>query len=104
MELATIPPGAQAKAHLHREQESAAYIISGELVLWFGTGLEESVMAGPGDFVYIPEGVPHLPMNRSHTEPVVAILTRTDPNEQESVVPLPDLDRLAHIAGSSVRG
>ncbi len=48
-----------------------------------------------GDFMYIPANVPHLPINPSPTETAVAILARTDPMEQESVVLLPDLDALA---------
>jgi uncharacterized RmlC-like cupin family protein len=43
--------------------------------------------------VYIPAGVPHLPANLS-TEPVTAVIARTDTNEQESVVLLPELDHL----------
>ena len=44
-----------------------------------------------GDFWYIPAGIPHLPFNPYDTE-AVAILSRTDPNEQESVVLRPDLE------------
>jgi uncharacterized RmlC-like cupin family protein len=44
--------------------------------------------------------MPHLPYNLSDTESCVAVIARTDPNEQESVVLLPELenrpDRLAH--------
>jgi uncharacterized RmlC-like cupin family protein len=36
--------------------------------------------------------VPHLPYNPSTTENFVAVIARTDPNEQESVVVLPELD------------
>jgi uncharacterized RmlC-like cupin family protein len=36
--------------------------------------------------VFIPAGIPHLPRNPSDDEPFVAIVARTDPNEQESVV------------------
>ena len=43
-----------------------------------------------GDIIHIPAGVPHQPANASQTEPLVAIIARTDPNEQESVVVLPD--------------
>lgn len=96
MEVATLPPGARARAHLHADHESAAYIISGEFVFWCGEQLEERLVAGPGDFLYIPSGVPHLPENASRTEPAVAILARTDPNENESAVSLPELDSLAH--------
>jgi uncharacterized RmlC-like cupin family protein len=41
--------------------------------------------AEAGDFVYIPAGVPHQPYN-PFEEPARAVLARTDPNEQESVV------------------
>ncbi len=51
-----------------------------------------------GDFLYIPAGVRHLPVNLSDTEPLVGIIARTDPEEQESVVLLPDLDELPHLA------
>jgi uncharacterized RmlC-like cupin family protein len=39
--------------------------------------------------------MPHLPYNLSQTESCVAVIARTDPKEQESVVLLPELD-LAH--------
>lgn len=102
LQLATIPPGARTKAHLHTDHESAAYIISGQLVFWFGEGLWGKVTAGPGDFLYIPPGyippgVPHLSLNGSNTDLVVAVLARTDPNEHESTVLLPELDDLDHV-------
>jgi uncharacterized RmlC-like cupin family protein len=37
--------------------------------------------------------MPHLPANVSD-RPATAIITRTDPNEQESVVLLPELEAL----------
>ena len=43
--------------------------------------------------LYIPAGEPHLPFN-SGPEPVVAVIARTDPNEQESVTLLPELEAL----------
>jgi uncharacterized RmlC-like cupin family protein len=50
-----------------------------------------------GEFVYIPPDVPHLPVNFSPTEPIETVVSRTDPNEQESVINLPELDRLPHV-------
>lgn len=91
MHLLTIPPGARAEPHLHEGHETAIYVLAGHSEMWFGEGLTEYMTADAGDFVYIPAGVPHLPANASDTEPVVAILARTDPNEQESVVLRPDL-------------
>jgi hypothetical protein len=45
-----------------------------------------------GDFLYIPANLPHLPYNLSQSESCVVVIARTDPNEQESVVLLPELD------------
>ncbi len=92
MHLVTVPPGGRAQAHLHENHESAIYVISGESEVWYGDDLEERLLVRAGEFMYIPEGVPHLPTNASESEPCVAVLARTAPNEQESVVPLPELD------------
>jgi uncharacterized RmlC-like cupin family protein len=81
----TIPPLGRAKPHLHERHESAVYVVSGEAGMWYGDGLKEHVWMRPGDFLYIPANVPHLPYNPSATMPCVGIIARTDPNEQESV-------------------
>jgi uncharacterized RmlC-like cupin family protein len=93
----TIPPGGRARAHLHAGHESAIYVLSGGAVMWSGEGLGERHEAHAGDFVYIPAGTPHLPVNASADQPCLALVARTDPNEQESVVLLPDLDGLPHL-------
>ncbi|HEX3606760.1 MAG TPA: cupin domain-containing protein [Candidatus Dormibacteraeota bacterium] len=93
----TIPPGGRARAHLHEGHESAIYLISGDAVVWFGEGLAERLEQHAGDFLYIPAGTPHLPVNASGTEACIALVARTDPNEQESVVLLPELDGLPHL-------
>jgi uncharacterized RmlC-like cupin family protein len=98
MQMVTIPPGAKARAHYHEAHETALYVLSGKAGMWYGEGLTEHMVNGAGDFVYIPAGVPHMPYNPSATENVVAIIARTDPNEQESVVLRPDLDGLKPAA------
>jgi uncharacterized RmlC-like cupin family protein len=60
--------------------------------MWYGQGMQDYLVAGAGDFVSIPAGVPHVPINLSQTEPCVALIARTDPNEQESVVLVPELE------------
>jgi uncharacterized RmlC-like cupin family protein len=92
MQLATIPPLSRARAHVHAAHETAVYAVSGISGCWYGAELEQHVTLHPGEFLYIPAGVPHLPYNPSETEPCVAVIARTDPNEQESVVLLPELD------------
>lgn len=94
MQLLTIPPGGRAKAHKHAAHESAIYMLSGIGAMWYGHRLEHHVLLHPADFLYIPADMPHLPYNPSTTEDAVAIISRTDPNEQESVVLLPHLDDL----------
>ncbi len=94
MQMLTIPPGGRAKAHKHASPETAIYVISGEAGVWFGNELQEHAITRSGDFFYIPADMPHLPYNASETEACVAIIARTDPNEQESVVLLPHLDAL----------
>jgi uncharacterized RmlC-like cupin family protein len=98
MHLLTIPPGGRAKAHLHANHETAIYILQGTAEMWYGEGLREHLTVSAGDFLYIPAGMPHLPANPSATETAVAILARTDPNEQESVELLPELDGHAGTA------
>ena len=62
MHIVTIPPGASARPNL-----------------------EYVMVIKAGDFCYIPAGVPHQPYNPTD-KPVRAVIARTDPNEQESVV------------------
>ena len=94
LHLLTIPPGGRAHAHLHEHHETALYVLSGEAEMWYGERLQEHMVTRAGDFVYIPAGMPHLPANTSQTQTCVALIARTDPNEQESVVLLPELDAL----------
>jgi uncharacterized RmlC-like cupin family protein len=93
MHLLTIPPGGRAKAHKHESHETAIYVMSGEAHVWHGENLAEHSIVRAGEFFYIPAGVPHLPANLSDA-PVTAVIARTDPNEQESVVLLPELEAL----------
>ena len=88
-----IPPGGRTKAHLHEAHESAVYVLSGTIRVYHGPGLSaEPLTSEAGDFVFIPAGVPHVAVNTSETEEAIALLSRTDPNEQESVVLLSELD------------
>ena len=93
MHLLTIPPGGRAKAHMHETHETAIYMLSGEAHTWYGENLEHHVIVKAGEMFYIPAGVPHLPANLSD-QPASAVIARTDPNEQESVVLLPHLEAL----------
>jgi uncharacterized RmlC-like cupin family protein len=93
LHLVEIPPGAAARAHLHRGHETAIYVVSGRAEMRYGIALEQRLSAGAGDFLFIPAGMPHLPCNPSDTEPCVAVVARTDPSEQERVELLPWLEQ-----------
>jgi len=94
LQLVTIPPGGRAKTHKHATHETAIYALQGTSGAWHGERLEHHSIVKPCDFFYIPADVPHLPYNPSKTETVVAVIARTDPNEQESVVLLPELEKI----------
>jgi uncharacterized RmlC-like cupin family protein len=92
MQMLTIPPGEIGRAHKHEGHETAIYILSGESGVWYGENLEYHETARAGEYVYISAGMPHMPYNLNDKTDCVAIIARTDPNEQESVVLLPDLE------------
>ena len=92
LQIAAIPPGAWSKAHMHAGHETAIYILSGEAGMWYGEKLKDHLVARAGDFVYVPADVPHLPYNLSDIDYCVAIVARTNPDEQESVVLMPEFD------------
>lgn len=85
MHMVVIPPGGRAKAHYHAAHETAIYMLEGVSEMLYGEKLEKHMRVEQGDYVYIPPGVPHQPYNP--TDKVArAIIARTDPREQESVV------------------
>ncbi len=92
MQMLTIPPGESGRAHKHDGHETAIYILRGESGVFYGEHLEHHQTAGDGDYVYIPAGMPHMPYNTNLANECVAIIARTDPDEQESVVLLPELE------------
>ena len=92
LQIVRIPPGGRAKAHKHDGHETAIHILRGKSGMWYGENLEQHLVARAGDFLYIPASMPHLPYNLSDAESCVAVIARTDPNEQESIVLLPELE------------
>ena len=86
MNVATIPPGGVARAHIHVGFEVMLYILEGTVRHRYGPGLRESVDNGAGDFIYIEPGVPHEVYNLSNSEPVVAVVSRSDASEWEHIV------------------
>jgi uncharacterized RmlC-like cupin family protein len=87
MNVATIPAGGVAYAHVHVDFELMLYILQGRVRHEYGPGLRQSVENEAGDFIYIEPGVPHEVFNLSQSEPVVAVVARSDASEWENIVP-----------------
>lgn len=86
MNVATIPPGGVAAAHIHVGFEVMLYILSGRVRHEYGPALEHKLENEAGDFIFIEPGVPHEVFNVSDTEPVVAVVARSDASEWENIV------------------
>jgi uncharacterized RmlC-like cupin family protein len=85
MNLVVIPPSGEAQPHRHLGYETAVYLLRGQVRVRYGPALAESLILQPGDFLFIPEDMPHQPVNLSTAESALAIVARNDANERESV-------------------
>jgi uncharacterized RmlC-like cupin family protein len=86
MNVATIPPSGVAYAHIHVDFELMLYIMQGKVRHEYGAGLKKVIDNEAGDFIYIEPGVPHEVTNLSDSEPVVAVVARSDADEWENIV------------------
>jgi uncharacterized RmlC-like cupin family protein len=86
MNVATIPAGGVAYAHIHVDFEVMLYILQGHVRHEYGPGLRKVVENQAGDFIFIEPGVPHEVFNMSDVEPVVAVVARSDASEWEHIV------------------
>lgn len=79
--VVTTAPGAKTRVHHHGPCETSIYVLAGRArYTWGPTGLEQSMDAATGDFVYIPAGEVHVEENASPDEPLVVVLTRNCPD------------------------
>ena len=94
----TVRPGEASDDHHHGEADSGIYVVSGHPRFTFlADGVETSIDAGPGDFIYVPAYVPHREENPSGDEDAVVVLARSTP--EEIVVNLRDLWDTTGIPG-----
>jgi uncharacterized RmlC-like cupin family protein len=90
--VARVPAGAIAYAHIHDGFEVMLYIVQGRVRHAFGEGLTQSVENGPGDFIYIEPGVPHEVYNIGEGE-LVAFVARSAADEWDKIVNYPSEHR-----------
>jgi uncharacterized RmlC-like cupin family protein len=86
--VATVPPGAIAYAHIHDGFEVMLFILRGRVKHTFGEGLANEVINEAGDFIYIKPGVPHEVFNIGD-EPLIAFVARSTADEWDKIVNYP---------------
>ncbi len=87
MNVARVPPGAIAFAHIHVDFEVMLYILQGKVRHAFGPGLKQIIDNQAGDFIFIEPGIPHEVYNLSDTEEVVAVVARSRADEWDNIIP-----------------
>ncbi len=87
MHMVVIPPGGRAEPHLHQGYETGIYVLEGRVATRWGEHLQNEVVSEPGDFLFIPPGMPHEAINLSSTDAARAIVARNDPAEEDRVEP-----------------
>ena len=92
--VATVPPGAIAYAHIHEGFEVMLYIVQGKVRHDFGPDLQYSVINEGGDFIYIEPGIPHEVFNIGDG-PLVAFVARSTADEWDKIVNYPSKYRPA---------
>ena len=86
--VATVPSGAIAYAHIHDGFEVMLFIVQGKVRHDYGEGLTKSVENAAGDFIYIEPGEPHEVFNIGE-EPLIAFVARSTPDEWDKIVNYP---------------
>lgn len=92
--VATVPPGAIAYAHIHDGFEVMLFILQGRVKHTYGEDLAQEIINEAGDFIYIKPGVPHEVYNIGD-EPLVAFVARSAADEWDKIVDYPSEHRPA---------
>ena len=75
----TCAPNYKGPPHHHGEAETAAYVVSGYVRVYYGEDFKESVEAGPGDYLFVPANTWHIEEN-PYDIPCEQFLTRGPDN------------------------
>ena len=92
----TLTPSARSGPHHHGNCESVICVTTGRIRLRYGDRLQDSLEAGPGDYIYVPPRVIHQEINLSPSEPIDSIVIRDSMVNVVVNVVLPDEIVLEH--------
>ena len=83
-----VEPGSRTGIHHHGNQETIAFVLSGECEIRWGENGEFSSRAHIGDFIHVPAFLPHMEINPSKTRSFRWVVVRS--TSTPIVVNLPD--------------
>jgi uncharacterized RmlC-like cupin family protein len=75
-EFVSLPQGAESVPHAHVGTHTMVYTLSGQVHIFFGEELENTLQVGPTESVYLPPNVIHYVINPS-VEPMTALVARS---------------------------
>ena len=78
--IASIPKDRCSTTHFHTNCESAIYVLSGEGIFLHGDNMDIESEISEGDFIYVPDGALHQPINTGNGE-LKLIVARNTPLE-----------------------
>ncbi|WP_022885498.1 cupin domain-containing protein [Glaciibacter superstes] len=82
-------PGYRSLPHHHGEAETGGYVLRGRARIYFGEDYAQWIDMAEGDWVFVPPFMPHVEANRSVTDDLIWLTTRTPDN---IVVDLPEVE------------
>ena len=83
-----VKPSARTGIHHHGAQDTIVYVLEGEAFVQWGNSGEHSATVKAGDFLHVPQWLPHQEINPSSKQPFRWIVVRSSP--EPIVVNLPD--------------
>jgi uncharacterized RmlC-like cupin family protein len=81
-------PGAVSAWHHHGEHDSVIHVLTGAFRMEFGSRGEHALLAGPGDFLFVPARAIHRESNPS-SETCTAVVVRSGSGQAVWNVPGP---------------
>ena len=83
-----VEPSAKTGIHHHGEQDTVVYVLEGEACVRWGDFGEHTAIVRVGDFLHLPNWLPHQELNASKEHPFRWVVVRSTP--EPIVVNLPD--------------
>jgi quercetin dioxygenase-like cupin family protein len=88
-----VKRGAEPPAHLHQREDESYYVLEGRVKYYVG---EEEIVVNPGDYIYLPKGLPHQFLILSPSARLLMWVSPAGLDEWfwENSIPAPDMKPL----------